>query len=376
MNLNFQGAIDDMGGANATWRLANAARPAANYLLATLLPEMNKPTYHVESGTMTVRPTMAGLVGMDSPYPPSGVVQLGTFLEQSAKIANDTTLSEKSLREIQMLVATMSMNGEGADIPRVLGAEVLNFYEKVVIQANLDTAEWLRGQALGTGAIAWTFNGINLTVDYGVPSANKFTARTIGANTAYSGSSSAFWTDVKAAQRKLRFRVRAILLGTDLLSDIISNSVNNIEVAAQNGNMFTLQRLVSRGGNTVRSTEAQERITVITYDEEGEILDPANPGQTIKVPFLPPTKMVFIGDATNDGYRVGQGATDDPTNTLALGYTHIAPTVEGGGRAGRWGRVYTPENRPWQVVGQAVANILPVIESPQKLAIATSELSA
>ncbi len=376
MNLNFQGAIDDMGGANATWRLANAARPAANYLLATLLPEMNKPTYHVESGTMTVRPTMAGLVGMDSPYPPSGVVQLGTFLEQSAKIANNTTLSEKSLREIQTLVAMMLMNGEGADVARILGTEVLNFYEKVVIQAQLDTAEWLRGQAIATGAIAWTFNGIALTVDYGVPTANKLTARTIGANTAYSGSSSSFWTDELAAQRLLRYRVRARLLSTDLFSDIIRNSVNSMEVIAQAGNTFTVRRLVSRGGNTVPTSDAREVITFITYDEEGEILDPANPGQTINVPFLPRNKIVWVGEATNDGYRVGQGATDDPTNDLALGYTHIAPTVEGGGRAGRWGRVYTPENRPWQVVGEAVSNLLPVIEVPGKLVIGTSELSA
>lgn len=376
MNLNFQAAIDAIGGANATWRLANAARPAANYLLATLLPEMNKGSYHVESGTMTVRPTMAGLVGMDSPYPPSGVVQLGTFLEQSAKIANDTTLSEKSLREIQTLVGTMSMTGETADIPTLLSTEVLNFYEKVVIQANLDTAEWLRGQALATGAIAWTFNGIALTVDYGVPSANKLTARTIAGNTAYSGSSSAFWTDEMAAQKKLRYRVRARLVSTDLLNDIISNSVNNIEVTAQVGNVFTLRRLVSRGGNTVPTSDAREVIQFITYDEEGEILDPANPGQTINVPFLPRNKIVWVGEATNDGYRVGQGATDDPTNAQALGYTHVAPTVEGGGRAGRWGRVYTPENYPWQVKGQCVANILPVIEVPTKLVIGTSEVSS
>ncbi len=147
-----------------------------------------------------------------------------------------------------------------------------------------------------------------------------------------------------------------------------------MEVIAQAGNTFTVRRLVSRGGNTVPTSDAREVITFITYDEEGEILDPANPGQTINVPFLPRNKIVWVGEATNDGYRVGQGATDDPTNDLALGYTHIAPTVEGG-MSGRWARLFTPEEQPWQLRGQGAQNLLPVIEAPAKIVVATSTIA-
>ncbi|MTV64502.1 hypothetical protein GM539_14300, partial [Streptococcus pneumoniae] len=52
MNLNFAEAIAALG-ANASFRIANAQRPPANYLFNTLLPEMNKPSYYVDSGTMT-----------------------------------------------------------------------------------------------------------------------------------------------------------------------------------------------------------------------------------------------------------------------------------------------------------------------------------
>ncbi len=61
-----------------------------------------------------------------------------------------------------------------------------NFSNALLIQPHLDVAEWLRGQALCTGALAWTFNGLKLEVDYGIPAGNKLTHRT--ANDAYSGS--------------------------------------------------------------------------------------------------------------------------------------------------------------------------------------------
>jgi hypothetical protein len=373
MQLDFTAAVNELGN-EATFRIANEARPPSRYLLETVLPEVNMETFHVDGGALTVRPTMAGLTAMDSPYAPGGVVQLSTFLQESAKLSIDVPLNEKSLRELLQLA--MRIAAGGGSTTEVVVNNVLNFYEKVVIQSHLDTAEWLRGQALGFGAIDWTFNSKKLEVDYGVPTANKLTARTVAGNTAYSGSSSAFWTDVKAAQRILRYRIRAIILGTDLFNDIIANSVNNIEVVLQTGNVFRIRRLVAREGNTQLSSDARETIDLITYDEEGEKLDPANPGSTIKVPFFPRTKMAFIGEATNDGFRIGQGATDDPLNEVALGYTHIAPTVEGGGRPGRWGRVYTPEGKPYMLKGEAAANLLPVIEVPTKLVIATSELAA
>jgi hypothetical protein len=87
MNLDFIAVLTALG-ANAAFRIMNAARPPANYLFATFLPERPKPTYTAKAGAMTIRPTMAGLVGMDSPYPPSAIVDASTFVEQIAKLAN------------------------------------------------------------------------------------------------------------------------------------------------------------------------------------------------------------------------------------------------------------------------------------------------
>lgn len=373
MLLNFADAIAALGGQTAMVRVANEARPPADYLFASILPEMAKNSYYVDSGSMTVRATMAGLAAMDSPYPPGGAVAVSTFLEQSAKIANRVILDERSLRQLQEFA--LRVMAEGNSTLDMLQREALNFYQKVIVQAHLDTAEWLRGQALATGAIDWTFNNLNLVVDYGVPNANKLTARTTGGGTAYGAASSSFWDDWREAQRLLKYNVRAVIMRTSMFHEIIENSANSVEVVNQEGNTFSLSRYQTIGGNTVRTSDARDRVQVITYDLEVEKLDPANPGQTTTVPVLPENKIIFIGNSTRSGYRVGEGSTADVDDTLALGYTHIAPTVEGNGRAGRWGRVYTPEQKPYQIVGEGVSNMLPVLENVDKIVIATSELA-
>lgn len=373
MELNFQAAIDALGGQTAMFRIANEARPASDYLFATLLPERNLPSYFVEAGSMTIRPTLAGLAAMDSPYPPGGLVEVSTFLERTAKIANHVPLSEKSLRELQDFLLRAA--GQQQDTNGLIQGEVLNFYNKVILQAHMDTMEYLRGQALCFGAINWTYNQKSLVVDYGIPATHILTQRTIAGNTAYGGSSSSFWTDHREAQRLLRYNVRAVLMHTDMFNAIVSNTANAVQVIAQDGNVFTLQQTRVIGGNTVPSPDQRDRVTIITYALEGEVLDPANPGETIRVPFMERTRVVWVGAGGVSGYRVGQGATDDPNEQLAVGYSHIAPTVEGGGRAGRWGRVFTPQDKPWMIVGEGVTNGLPVIENEKAIVIGRSELA-
>jgi len=369
MDLNFVEAISALG-PNASFRIANAARPPANYLFNTLLPETPKPSYYIDSGNMTVRATMAGLVGMDSPYPPGGVVEMSTFLEQSAKMAIDVPLNEGTLRQIQEMLAQVMLGG--GSTKEALSQEALNFLSKVIIQALMDRAEWLRGKALTTGAINWTFNKKNLLVDYGVPAANFLTSRT--GNDAYDGSASKFWTDVRAAQRLLHYSVRAVIAHSTTIDAIVNNAVNAAQITAQSVGGMAISRYLTIGGTTVPSTDARDRITIVAYDEEGEIFDPADPENTITVPFMTSGKLLFVGNNNRSGYRVGQGSTDDPTEDLALGYTHLAPTVEGGA-PGRWSRLFTPEGQPWMLRGQGVQNLLPVIEAPKKIVVATTTIT-
>jgi hypothetical protein len=374
MLFNFAEAIARMG-RDAAVRIANGARPPANYLFNTFLPERNMLDYNVEASNMIVRTTMAGLVGMDSPYPPGGTVEVSSFLEKSAKIAISNTLTEGALRQLQAIMRQMQIDGGLSN--DFLQREALNFLQKVIVQALLDTDEWLRGQALVYGLINWTFNQKQLYVNYGVPAANFLTERTNSNNDSYSDSSSAFWTDLLEARRLLRYNVRAAIMNSTTMDKIVGNTANNLEILSQDNSMFTVRKYRTVGGNTVPESDNRYQMQFTVYDEEAEVLDTTagSLGRTQTVKFMPDGKILFIGQNTNSGYRVGQGSTDNPRNDMELGYHHIAPTVEGNGASGRWSRLYTPEGYPMQLRGEAVENSLPVILNPDKIVVATTEMA-
>lgn len=375
MILNFAEALAALGN-NAAARIANGARPQANYLFNTLLPERNVPDYTVEAANMIVRATMAGLVAMDSPYPPGGSIETSTFLERSAKLGISSTITEGAMRQLQALMQVLQ--NQGSLTNDFLQREALNFLQKVIIQAQLDRAEWLRGQALITGAINWTFNQKNLLVSYGIPAANFLTTRTDSSNDSYSDSASAFWTDVIAAQTLLRFQVRAAIMNSATMLKIIGNSANNLEIISQDFTSFEVVRLVSRAGNTQRDSDSRYRFRFIIYDEEAEVLDTtagSTFGRTQTVKFMPDGKILFVGQNIQNGYRVGQGSTDNPRNDLEIGYHHVGPTVEGGGMPGRWARLYVPQDRPMHLTGEGASNELPVILAPDKIVVATTEMA-
>lgn len=358
MNFSFREALDSLG-RNAAFRIINEARPSSEYLLETLLPEMNKPDYHVDSGYMTIRATMAGLVGMDSPYPPGGQVEISTFLERTAKIGISTMLSEAALRQLQQILMQRGLTG--ANRTQYLANEAMNFFEKVVVQAQMDTAEWLRSKALFAGAINWTFNKKNLVVDYGVPSSFFGTNRSGNDRYNANHADNKFWTDHYAALAALRYNVRAIIGHTTTVLSIINTDANNFEVS-QSGNVFTLRRWRGKANGSALSNDSRDSVQIIAYDREGEVIDPADTGLTQRIQFAPSGKLLYVGNNARSGYRVGEGSTPDPIFDVALGYTHIGPTVESGGAPGRWGRVFTPEMSPWQLNAEGAENSLPVRE--------------
>ncbi|KKM85964.1 hypothetical protein LCGC14_1283710 [marine sediment metagenome] len=367
MNLNFQEALRVLG-EDASFVIANSARPPRSYLFSVLLPEVNKADYTISSGNMIVRSTMAGLTSLDSPYPPSGYAEISTFLEESAKIASETSLPERTIRELQTMMQHWVREG-GNTVDRV-ASEALNFLEKVIVQGHLDTMEWLRAQALVTGGIDWTFNNINLLVDYGIPAANLLAART--GNDGYGGSASKFWDDIRLIRSTLRYNLRAIIAHPDTIDMILFNDVNTLQIITQSENMYTLQRLI--GSNERPATDTRDTITLMAYDLEAEVFNAAIPGTLTNVPFMPTGKLLGVGNNTRSGYRVGEGSTEDPDQDKALGYTHIAPTVEGGGRPGRWAELYVPERTPMKLNGRGVTNGLPVLEAPEKVCIATTDM--
>ena len=372
MDLNLQAAIADarIGGQAGIVRIANTRRPASDYLLATLLPERNLPTYEANASALTVRTTMAGAVGMDSKYPEGGLLDFSTFREKVAKIAIQHNLPEEMLRQLQALADGIVARG-GSTTDLAVNT-VLNFLDKLILQPIDDRKEWLRAQCLFVGAIAWNFNGVTVTADYGIPTANIFTTRT--STDAYDSSASKFWTDAKLARQILGASFNLAIASRATIEAIIYNSVNAINVLSVAGGRYNIQ--MYRGTLERPSTDARETMTLIEYDAEGEVMDLSNPGQTTKVKFVPDGVVGFFGKSDRSRQFIpGEGATEDGDQSLELGYTHIGPTTEGGGAPGAWSRIYTPEDMPMQLRGQGVANVLPVLRSPAKVVIASTDLS-
>jgi hypothetical protein len=371
MNFNFADALSVLG-ADSVFQYANAVRPTAAYLFNTLLPERPEPTYSVDGGAMTVKSTMAGLAATDSPYPPTGLTKVSTFVAKVPKIANYTSMPEEAVKRMQGILRGLGQ----PDSIEFIQNEAINFLGKVIMQGHLDTFEWLRGQALVSGEIDWTFNNMNLVIDYGIPTANILTTRTT--TESWDSTASAFWDDIDLLQQALDYNVRAYIIHPTTLNKILNNSVNAIELISNvdmgdGSRKYTFTRLI--GTTERRDSDARFTVEVIAYGLEAEVLNPAGTDSTQKLPFMQQGKILAVANTGRTGYRVGEGATDDINKEGDLGYTHIGPTVEGGGQMGRWGQLFTPEQLPMQLHGRAVTNGLPVVETPEKIAIASSDLS-
>lgn len=375
MTITFSEALERLNresqSGNAALEMARDARPSQDYVLQQVLPERLEPTYKVENGNMIIRATMAGAVGMDSEYPEGGVITASEFLESTAKIANAIQLPEKALRKIQQLQLA---GGGNLDMVQ----EAINFIDKLIIQPHMDTFEFLRGQILTTGKIDWTFNKKRVNVDYGVPAENKLANR--AGTDAYGGNTSKFWEDIRTMQQQQNYDVQEYLCHQDTMNVILANAANAIRVESKEsykyGHVYEIVKLVELENSTVASSDARDKITIRTYVMEGELIDPTDLENTIKKPFLSAGKVVAIGSNDQRGYRVGQGSTEDPIFDNALGYTHIGPTVEGNGVPGRFARAFTPEAKQMQLRGEGVTNGLPVVEVPEKISIASTDMPA
>jgi hypothetical protein len=373
MEFDLRTALDALRQRGTVFQVANDARPPEAYVFSAFLPEEKKYSYQATSGSMTVRATMAGLVGMDSPYPLGGAIEVSKFSEETAKIAIRVPLPERDLRELQEALFRLTL--QGANTLEAVQQTALNFEDHLIVQPMLDTTEYLRGRALVFGMIDWTFNGVRLLVDYGVPSANILPART-GAN-GYGGSTSKFWEDVALQRQRLRNTIVARIMHTDTKEVILANPVNNIELVAEDldRGTFSVRRYKIVGGVPISSTDPRDKADFITYDSEGEIWDLTAPGKTKLVRFMPAGAITAIGRFNAKRFVIGAGAQTPPNpNGLEIGYTHLAPTVESFGRPGRWSDVRTPDDSPWMMEGRGAMNGIPVIEKPELVSTATTEM--
>jgi hypothetical protein len=373
MDLNFANVIAQLG-PDFALRIINDPRQAGDYYLTRFLPEELRGTYDAKAGAMTIRATMAGMVGMDSSYPPGGAVSGSAFHEQIAKIAQEVPLSEKILRELSALVQAA---GQAGSTNQILIENILRFADKVLAQAQLDTAEWMRGKALTTGKLEWEFGGIVLDVDYGITSGHLFPQRTTTAG--YGGTVSVFWADWRAGLALLKGQLQESFAHPDTIDLIVSNAVNKITLTAQDFTTGTAEFVKfegTAGGPQLPSSDVRNRARIVGYGAEGDLIDPAAPTIPVATPFVPRGLIVMVGNPVNRGFTVGLGsATESENNPVRLGYTHIGPTVENNGQSGRWSQVFTPENQQYMIRGRTASNILPVIEAPDKFVVLSTTMT-
>lgn len=351
-------------------KIAREARPPSDYFFAKILPERTLNAREVSSSTFILRSVMAGLVPMDGNYPEGLAIQGKDFKERLAKIAIQQSFNEGDMVVMQeMLKNLLLTKGAGAGV-KMLIQNFLNFADKLLVQPHLDTTEWLRAQALRTGAIDWKYGTQRLQVNYGIPAAALATNRT--STDGYGGSASKFWTDILAAKTYLKNRVQVFVAHADTINMIISNSANSLRVIGEFEDGFDVVKYV--GTNETNSTETRFRCRLVSYNVEAEVLDTSDPkvAKTKIVQFLPAGEILAIGrpDVKQGFYltdNVDQGSTQDPSEFDPLGFTAIGPVTENDGQPGRWARIYTPENKPASLIGQAVSNVLPVIENEKSI---------
>lgn len=374
---------------NGILRVAREARPGSDYVLANILPEIGIPNYQAKSSSMRIFAVMAGMAAQSSPYAPGGATESASFREATIKLANEIPLREEDIRAIHELIASRTIqaavSGQALDIGAIsikaMIEQILGFTDKTIVQSHLDTAEWLRGRALTTGQINWTFNDIPVAVDYEFNTDNINAQQT--GNDAWGGSASKFWEDVRFLRRVLRYAVDGFYAHPDTISEIIDNSVNNITIIAQNEitNAVTLQKTVSLVGTPALSSDKRDTVTLIPVGASGNVYDLSTTGKNMRlkdVPFFQTGVIVAIGRQRRNQWIVSAGAPVGSTpeaKANRIGYTHIAPTVEAGDMTpGRWANAYVPQGQQWQIIGQGASNLLPVIEDVDRIARVSSEM--
>lgn len=371
--IDFKGMLDAMED-NEIFDIANEARPGSNYLFNAILPDVERRGYSAKAGSMSIRATMAKLVAMDSKYPKGGAQRRSSFEHKIAKFAIEMPFPEEYLRELRELVND-AFNNNIDDEEEILET-MFNFTRKLLVQPMLDTSEWLKGQSLQLGLISWQSDDIKLEVDYGIPDENFLPART--GSDAYGGLTSKFWVDWHEIQRILHNRVRGVYMTTKTLQTIMYNPVNGIKVVSQDdvNGIFQFRRVIVRNGVEVVSDDTRDTITVFTYDDSAEVLDDTKPntGETINVPFMIDGVMMAIGQNDDREFRVGTGSTRENRTPVTIGYNHIGPTEEGNGRLGRWATAYVPQGEEYMFTAKAAQNSLPVIQRPDLVANATTEV--
>jgi hypothetical protein len=159
-------------------------------------------------------------------------------------------------------------------------------------------------------------------------------------------------------------------MNSNTYRSIVENDANGIQEIDITGDNRRLARYRENAVNQKR--DANETMSVRIYDKGGSVMKLNQTTKTIDLQhklFVKDGRVICVGQQQQSQIELLYGATDDIDSTLRLGYTHVAPTVEGMMVPGEWMRIYTPEGKPYQVLAETAVNFLPAILNPKKLII-------
>jgi hypothetical protein len=376
-----EGLRDD----NFAFRLARNANLTGDYLFSKLLPRENRNDWQTTGGSLTITPTILGDVAMDSDPAPMGNMQASSFFENISKFGGQMFFNEKQQRElimwennIRIEAGRNGLSGSGdidgqfrsladtgrADNTTVNGRRINTLLAIVesVKKSNWDTGEWLCGEAFTEGEIVYNFSGLEMNIDYRIPAAN---IKTYAGNDRFDQSTSKWWEFVRFCYSTLenpRF-----YMNQNSYLDVVDNDVNGIREIDITGKVRRLERY--RSDAITQKNDARERMSVEVYNKAGSIMNPATKSLVSK-PFLKDKRVVVVGELNTSEIELTLGGMTDPDNELRMGYQHIGPTIEGGGRPGIYANIYALPQKPQQLFVDTYTNMLPVIANPKKIIIA------
>lgn len=390
MEYDFQSIIGMLNanipsGDNFAFRLARNANAPGDLLFNKMLPRENRASWHTSGGTMTITPTILNDVAMDSDPAPMGNLESSLFSEKISKFGGQMFFNEAQQREwIEMendirlsasreglnvagdMEGQLRMFGEtGMADSNTINGRRLNIIANVIRSMQLshfNTSEWLGGEALTEGKIEYNFSGLEMKIDYKIPSTQ---IKDYSGNDRFDQSASKWWTFVRYCYKT--FRNPMFYMNSNSYYDIVENDVNKIQEQFITGDVRPMSKY--RDDAVTQKQDANERVNVNIYDKAGAIMDVSTKSLTTK-PFLKNKRVVVIGELNTSQIELTLGGVTDPDNNLRIGYTHVGPTVEGGGRSGIYANIYTLPHKPQQIFTDTYVNMLPVILNPKKIIIA------
>lgn len=375
MEFNFRTVLGQLT-SDEIRTLSRQADPTKTYLMNSLLPDREVPSYKASGGNFSVTGTLASPVPMDTDFPEAGIMGIQTIEQSTFKFGASLLMPEKVLRELQEMLKQMLSEGRSeGDKQRLMAGTAVNFFREYVINPFDETREYLKARAITEGLISYSSNKVEVAADYGVPVGNILATRAGVA--AYNGNASVFLDDIKTARQKLGQDVRATLMNGDTLDSILNNPLHNFIVVAESYspdrtvrtvNVRQAVKLTGQTGVSALDITPQSSYTFIGYSRTAKLFNPDDPNTPIAKKLIDDGRVVVIGNRLST--EIIPRLNNDGGNTL--GYYHVAPTVEGNGALGRWAEIYVPQEMPWSIRARAAENSIPMFDAASRVVLLKS----